>query len=903
MSVQVKALKLERAAATSIGALCWLFFISGTVERRWFGDALDRAIVIEPEERPLAARVIAVAAENSSGSGYVVIYGWDVTHPNYGVEVAGETAYSFDVAEAGVYALWIRVRWSGVCANSVTVATRERGGGDVSRHLVGNDPVFKKWHWIPAFPVELEPGAHEILLGTREHGADVDCMLLVQDPDYIPVGPADRATADAERVRPSAFDFFESFANESAAEAPAMSKWRNDGSAWITEVRGEVHAAGPRDIGVAMLEAVTPSFENAFIEGALGRVGTTPAGFFFGKGDGPERFLVRVVSAPSRGSRRLELVNVSGAGEVVLAKADVDAAQGQWTLLQLWTVNSFCHAYLDGRHVLATALPRPPFGRSGLYVGEGHADDDAPAARPLFGDFRVRNVPARTLKGPSQRGILPREVAGGEVVHPLYTPDEPGSSADAVVLTVPIDLDSVPFGLEFRLRPGGRSQSLVFRRTGDGVLKARLRGTSQPPVLFRDPPLDPLIHLVFHGRDFSAYVGHTLLFSALRTDLRAPRVEYRSAASEPPPPWIAVTDATMLESGSWQSFPNDRLFPNVFDTEYFGNAQVVIPIDPTVEGVQEITTTAHDELPTATSSRLRIETGAAPTFALYENDQVTESGPLDIQVGSPITVCLSHSGPRLTTTIAGLENSLTFSGWNPDGPRRRVAWSSSEVAGLDPVTGFVWRRWDVHSTFHRESAGASSLATWKTVRGTWDLEPASRYLTTLVGRPDASGSAEIRYAGELESEELSVDVRMNPMDFPIGTSIFVTLRGDRSSGVAEEIEFTRMQSGEVRCTIRATTSMTKTSERLIFLTRHFMLSAHRSRNTLRALVNDVPLASVDVAGAGPISTISLGVRHPPEQTTGIEMIGLRLSPHMPVLATQRWRNFVRLLDDSLRPSQ
>ena len=101
-------------------------------------------------------------------------------------DVGGEAAYSFEVAQAGDYVLWIRAWWMDSCGNSLTIVM------DGARPFTfGEDGTYKSWHWVKGMKVALAAGRHELKVQNREDGVKVDEILLSKDPKYVPVGIED----------------------------------------------------------------------------------------------------------------------------------------------------------------------------------------------------------------------------------------------------------------------------------------------------------------------------------------------------------------------------------------------------------------------------------------------------------------------------------------------------------------------------------------------------------------------------------------------------------------------------------------------------------------------------------------------------------------------------------------
>ena len=113
----------------------------------------------------------------------------------------GSVSVSFDVPQAGTYALWARVMAPSSSTDSFYVS--ENGADRDVWHVLYGGEQSSTWTWDrvsaqgagTALSPEkdprlfvLEAGVQEILFGGRERGAKLDRLVLTQDPDYVPEG-------------------------------------------------------------------------------------------------------------------------------------------------------------------------------------------------------------------------------------------------------------------------------------------------------------------------------------------------------------------------------------------------------------------------------------------------------------------------------------------------------------------------------------------------------------------------------------------------------------------------------------------------------------------------------------------------------------------------------------------
>ena len=83
--------------------------------------------------------------------------------------------YHIGVPEDGKYIAWLRVRWNGVCSNSVFFHV-----GDAKQQEVA-DSLMDRWHWVPAGTWALKAGTTELRILNREDGIMVDQVALSTD--------------------------------------------------------------------------------------------------------------------------------------------------------------------------------------------------------------------------------------------------------------------------------------------------------------------------------------------------------------------------------------------------------------------------------------------------------------------------------------------------------------------------------------------------------------------------------------------------------------------------------------------------------------------------------------------------------------------------------------------------
>jgi hypothetical protein len=97
-------------------------------------------------------------------------------------EAGGEVRYRFYIPEDGRYYLWAYCLWFDECANAIFIKI-----DDMEKDILGNDPIYKKWHWTRGIDVELKKGTHTITLSNHSDHISLQKILfsnaLLKTPD------------------------------------------------------------------------------------------------------------------------------------------------------------------------------------------------------------------------------------------------------------------------------------------------------------------------------------------------------------------------------------------------------------------------------------------------------------------------------------------------------------------------------------------------------------------------------------------------------------------------------------------------------------------------------------------------------------------------------------------------
>ena len=77
-------------------------------------------------------------------------------------EAGGKASYRFFIPEDGRYHVWAYCLWFDECANAIFAKIN-----DQDKAIVGNDPVYNKWHWVRGFDITLKKGTHNLVLSNH----------------------------------------------------------------------------------------------------------------------------------------------------------------------------------------------------------------------------------------------------------------------------------------------------------------------------------------------------------------------------------------------------------------------------------------------------------------------------------------------------------------------------------------------------------------------------------------------------------------------------------------------------------------------------------------------------------------------------------------------------------------
>jgi hypothetical protein len=98
-------------------------------------------------------------------------------------KLKGQAELVLPVVEATHLHVWLRVKWTGTCSNSVIVKAP-----GLPAKIVGESATYETWHWVQGPSFDAAVGDAKVLLQVREDGIFVDQILVTSDSRRVPVG-------------------------------------------------------------------------------------------------------------------------------------------------------------------------------------------------------------------------------------------------------------------------------------------------------------------------------------------------------------------------------------------------------------------------------------------------------------------------------------------------------------------------------------------------------------------------------------------------------------------------------------------------------------------------------------------------------------------------------------------
>jgi len=96
-------------------------------------------------------------------------------------EAGGEASYKFYIPQDNKYYIWAYCLWFDECANAIFAKF-----DDSDKAIIGNDPIYKQWHWVRGFNIHLGKGTHTLVLSNHSDHISLQKLLFTNSTSATP---------------------------------------------------------------------------------------------------------------------------------------------------------------------------------------------------------------------------------------------------------------------------------------------------------------------------------------------------------------------------------------------------------------------------------------------------------------------------------------------------------------------------------------------------------------------------------------------------------------------------------------------------------------------------------------------------------------------------------------------
>jgi hypothetical protein len=301
-------------------------------------------------------------------------------------QAGGRATYRFYVPQDGNYCLWAYARWFDKCTNAMFARVDNQ-----DRALIGNDPVYRKWHWVRGFSLWLPQGPHILELSNHSDDVSLQKILLVNSSVVLP--------EDCPIIFSDVFyDGFD------GCHVGNFSSWDIRGGRWTVEKPPPADAyvdnalvGRSTDSALVLYEAKDWSdyLLHAAFKPMISEDSRATAALLFGL-QAPDRFYqLRWRPTNEAGGALVQLCRQADGETEVLAAAHVVCAPDAWHDVEIVLRGRTIEVGLDGAGIIERAAEQNISGGIGFLL-EGQAT-------VYFDDVHVRTMAERTGRGPEDR--------------------------------------------------------------------------------------------------------------------------------------------------------------------------------------------------------------------------------------------------------------------------------------------------------------------------------------------------------------------------------------------------------------------------------------------------------------------------------------------------------------------
>ncbi len=249
--------------------------------------------------------------------------------PNSGrgwlAEAGGAATYNFYAPRDDEYVIWAYCLWQDECTNAIYVQIDE-----ADKAIIGNDPVFKRWHWVRAFTISLSRGFHVLRLSNHSDNVAIRRVFLTSSADGTP-DDAPMTTIDLFR------DTF------NGCDKGNFRLWERFGGSWQVTHRDDQSPADNLLVGESTEEALLVLREwewhdfvltvsvKSLVKGDL----QSWAGVCFGLKDDGDYYQLRWNEPTGADTARMQLIRKSHGSVELVTEYEVPWQRGKWHELEL----------------------------------------------------------------------------------------------------------------------------------------------------------------------------------------------------------------------------------------------------------------------------------------------------------------------------------------------------------------------------------------------------------------------------------------------------------------------------------------------------------------------------------------------------------------------------------------
>jgi len=96
-------------------------------------------------------------------------------------EAGGKAFYRFYVPEKDEYTFWAQSLWHGACSNAIYAKI-----DNLDKGIIGNNPVYNRWHWVRSFSLSLDKGTHTLELSNHDDNVALRKVFLTNSQTTTP---------------------------------------------------------------------------------------------------------------------------------------------------------------------------------------------------------------------------------------------------------------------------------------------------------------------------------------------------------------------------------------------------------------------------------------------------------------------------------------------------------------------------------------------------------------------------------------------------------------------------------------------------------------------------------------------------------------------------------------------